>query len=230
MGLFIVHSAIGLAFEQRRPVVRTLRALGLPIRVLILLLITELLIFALVAGLVGVALGYLVASALLPDVAARGIYGADVPGTLAIRPAAWAAGLAIAVIGTLAAAAQGLWRVRHLPLLTPARPRAWARASEQALLRQGVTVMVLLLTAGGIALFGSGLAAGFALLGTMLLGAALALPLVLTGILDLGRRLARGPLAEWFWADTRQQLPGLSLALMALLLALAANVGVGTMV
>jgi putative ABC transport system permease protein len=34
----------------------------------------------------------------------------------------------------------------------------------------------------------------------------------------------------WFWADSRQQLPGLSLALMALLLALAVNVGVGTMV
>ena len=37
-------------------------------------------------------------------------------------------------------------------------------------------------------------------------------------------------LAQWFWADTRQQLPGLSLALMALLLALSANAGVGTMV
>jgi putative ABC transport system permease protein len=37
-------------------------------------------------------------------------------------------------------------------------------------------------------------------------------------------------LAQWFWADTRQQVPGLSLALMALLLALAANIGVGTMV
>ena len=36
--------------------------------------------------------------------------------------------------------------------------------------------------------------------------------------------------AQWFWADTRQQLPGLSLALMALLLAMAANVGVSTMV
>jgi len=35
---------------------------------------------------------------------------------------------------------------------------------------------------------------------------------------------------EWFWADTRIQLPGLSLALMALLLALSANIGVGTMV
>lgn len=32
------------------------------------------------------------------------------------------------------------------------------------------------------------------------------------------------------FADTRQQLPGLSLALMALLLALSANIGVGTMV
>jgi putative ABC transport system permease protein len=37
-------------------------------------------------------------------------------------------------------------------------------------------------------------------------------------------------LVTWFWADTRQQLPGLTLALMALLLALAANIGVGTMV
>ena len=68
-----------------------MRALGLPARVLILLLIAELLIFALLAGLVGVALGYVVATILLPDVAAtlRGLYGADVPGTLAIRPAVW---------------------------------------------------------------------------------------------------------------------------------------------
>ena len=34
----------------------------------------------------------------------------------------------------------------------------------------------------------------------------------------------------WFWADCRQQLPGLSLALMALLLALSTNIGVGAMV
>ena len=42
--------------------------------------------------------------------------------------------------------------------------------------------------------------------------------------------MAHRPLAVWFWADSRQQLSGLSLALMALLLALAVNVGVGTMV
>jgi putative ABC transport system permease protein len=81
-----------------------------------------------------------------------------------------------------------------------------------------------------VTLWGAGLAAGFAALAMMLLGAALMLPLVLSRLLRLGARLSRGVVAQWFWADTRQQLPGLSLALMALLLALAANAGVNTMV
>jgi len=62
------------------------------------------------------------------------------------------------------------------------------------------------------------------------LGAALLLPTMLELVLHFGQRFAQRPLATWFWADSRQQLSGLSLALMALLLALAVNVGVGTMV
>ena len=77
---------------------------------------------------------------------------------------------------------------------------------------------------------GAGLIAGFGMLATLLIGAALALPLVLDRVLAFGASRARSVMAEWFWADTRQQLPGLSLALMALLLAMAANVGVSTMV
>jgi putative ABC transport system permease protein len=49
-------------------------------------------------------------------------------------------------------------------------------------------------------------------------------------VLALGQRSAQRALSVWFWADSRQQLSGLSLALMALLLALAVNVGVSTMV
>jgi putative ABC transport system permease protein len=67
-------------------------------------------------------------------------------------------------------------------------------------------------------------------LSALLLGAALLLPVVLEWVLSLGQRSAHRALAVWFWADSRQQLSGLSLALMALLLALAVNVGVGTMV
>jgi len=64
----------------------------------------------------------------------------------------------------------------------------------------------------------------------VLVGSALLLPVLMTALLIVMQRYSRGALAGWFWADTRQQLPGLSLALMALLLALSANVGVGTMV
>ena len=232
VGLFIVHSAIGLAFEQRRPVFRTLRALGLTARMLTGLLLAELMLLAGVAGLAGLGLGYLVAAALLPDVAAtlRGLYGAEVPGTLTFRPGWAAAGLGIAALGTLASAAQGLWRVARLPVLAPAQPRAWAMASARAMRRQGLAAGALLLAALGLLIWGTGIVAAFALLAALLLGAALLLPLILSALLRGATRLARGPIAEWFWADTRQQLPGLSLALMALLLALAANIGVGTMV
>lgn len=232
VGLFIVYSTIGLAFEQRRPVFRTLRALGIPARVLTGLLLLELVCLALVAGMAGVAMGYGVAVLLLPDVSAtlQGLYGADVPGTLELRASWWLAGLAIAVLGTLVSSAESLWRVSRLPMLAPAQPRAWARASETTFAAQAL--LALLLFAGGLAAlaFGSGVVAGFTVLASLLLGAALLLPALLASVIGLGQRLARGPLAQWFWADTRQQIPGLSLSLMALLLALSANIGVGTMV
>ncbi|MBM9595664.1 ABC transporter permease [Roseitranquillus sediminis] len=232
VGLFIVNGAVGLAFEQRRPTFRTLRALGLTARSLVTLLAVELLILSLAAGAIGMGLGGLIAAALLPDVAAtlRGLYGATIEGSLTLRPAWWAAGIAIAVLGTAVAASGALWKVARLPALAPAQPRAWALASARTRRLQGAAAALLALAAVVLAVAGSGLVAGFLMLGALLLAAALLLPLWLAACLAGGQRLARGALAEWFWADTRQQLPGLSLALMSLLLALAANIGVGTMV
>ena len=79
-GLFIVHAAIGLALEQRRGSLRTLRACGVSARMLILSLGLELGALAVLSGVLGIASGYLLASLLLPDVAAslRGLYGAEV--------------------------------------------------------------------------------------------------------------------------------------------------------
>jgi putative ABC transport system permease protein len=230
VGLFIVHGAIGLAFEQRRAMVRTLRALGAPLGRLIALIGMELAVLGLVAGALGVALGYVIAAALLPDVAAtlRGLYGADVSGQLTLRPAWWLSGMAIALAGTAVAACGALWSIARMPLLASAQPRAWVMAR-----RGGVMAWLsgaLLGVSGLLAVWGSGLLAGFAMLGALLIGGALALPGVLEVVLRLGEARARGPVAQWFWADTRQQVPGLSLALMALLLAMAANVGVSTMV
>jgi putative ABC transport system permease protein len=232
VGLFIVQGAIGLAFQQRRPMFRTLRALGLPLRRLVGLLTLELLGLALIAGAIGLALGYGIAAALLPDVAAslRGLYGAPVEGSLSLRPAWAVSGFGMALLGTLLAGAQGLWQLTRLPLLSAPGSAAWQGGNAR--LARGMALLGLaLLIAGPMAVWlFDGLLAGFALLGGLLLGAALILPYLLHLLLGWIAARSTGPVAQWVWADMRAQVPGLSLALMALLLALATNVGVGTMV
>ena len=232
VGLFIVHAAVGLAFEQRLATIRTLRACGATARQVTGLMLGEILAFAVIGGLAGVAAGHLLAGALLPDVAATlsGLYGAPVPGEIALRGEVWLAGLGISLAGTLVAAGHTLARAWSMPVLASARRQAWRAATARALRTQALAAVALLAAAGLVWWLGEGLAAGFAVMAGVLVGAALLLPGLLALGLRLAGRAARGPVAEWAVADSRQQLPGLSLALMALLLALAANIGVGTMV
>ncbi|MBV0890503.1 FtsX-like permease family protein [Paracoccus sp. Z118] len=231
VGLFITQSAVGLAFEQRRPMLRTLRALGVARAEVMALMAAELAIAALVAGAAGIVLGWAMAAALMPGVAATlsGLYGAEVSGALALRPGWVASGLAMALAGTALAGARGLAQTARMPLLAAGQAAPWAEATARGLRRQALAAAVLI--AGvPLCLAVGGLVAGFAALACGLLAAALLLPVALDAALRLAAKLARGVLTGWFVADTRQQLGGLSLALMALMLALAANIGVGTMV
>ena len=232
VGLFIVNSAVGLAFEQRLPMLRTLRACGVSARMLNSVLVVELVSLALVAGLVGLVCGYFIAAALLPDVAAslRGLYGAQIPGQLTLKREWWIAGIAISILGALAASAASLTRAIRMPVLVSAQPQAWQQAQRRWLVFQSALALAVFAAAAGLIWFGDSLIAGFAVLAALMLGAALILPMILEIVLSLGQANAQRPLHVWFWADSRQQLSGLSLALMALLLALAVNVGVGTMV
>ena len=136
VGIFIVHGAIGLAFEQRRPVIRTLRALGFPLINLIALVAFELVGISVLAGAIGVGIGYVIAAALLPDVAATisGLYGQSISGTLQFRSEWWVSGLLISVVGTALAAAASLWRLACMPVLASARPRAWAMQASRRFL------------------------------------------------------------------------------------------------
>jgi putative ABC transport system permease protein len=231
VGLFIVHAAIGLALEQRRGLLRTLRACGVSARMLIACLVVELGVLALIGGLFGVISGYWLASVLLPDVAAslRGLYGAEVAGQLRLSPWWWFSGIGLSLLGALLAGANSLLRAARLPLLAVADPQAWHQQYSRWLRRQGWLATALLAIALTALIWGDSLSSGFVLMAGLLLGAALALPVLLSALLNplLGR--SRSVLGQWFLADCRQQLPALSLALMALLLALAANIGAGSM-
>ncbi|WP_170769814.1 FtsX-like permease family protein [Ruegeria lacuscaerulensis] len=231
VGLFIVHGTVGLAFAQRRAMIRTVRALGVSMRRLVWTILAELTLLALIGGVLGLLLGFFIAGALLPDVAAtlRGLYGAPVSGQISLQPQWALAGLAMALGGTLLASGHALHRLAHMPLLSGAGVQAWRSAASGRRVVALVGVAAIALGIGAQLAIG-GLMAGFILVAGLLIGSALLLPFLLSILLRGFGALANGPVAQWVWSDMRAQLPGLSLALMALLLALAANIGVSTMV
>ncbi|EPF67800.1 ABC transporter permease [Pseudomonas syringae] len=231
VGLFIVHAAIGLALEQRRGLLRNLRACGVSARLLIAALGVELGALALLGGIFGVVSGYLLASLLLPDVAAslRGLYGAEVAGQLNLSLWWWLSGIGLSLLGALLAGANSLLRAARLPLLALADAQAWQQAHARWLQRQAWVAVLGAVVAVSALLFGTSLMLGFVMMSALLLSAALALPVLLDAMLGGLLKRSRSVLGQWFLADCRQQLPALSLALMALLLAMAANIGAGSM-
>ncbi|MCG7626560.1 FtsX-like permease family protein [Epibacterium sp. MM17-32] len=232
VGLFIVQGSVTLGLEQRRGQIQTLRCLGVPLSQLMLALAIELVVFALVAGLIGLVIGYGLAGLLLPDVTAtlRGLYGAPVDGELTLRPGWVLSGLAMSVGGTLLAGTQAFLALRRMARSLSQSPVSGARRGAHHWLR---------LAAGGLVLMGlgtliggiwPGLLTGFVWLAGLMVGAALLLPALLHAASHLIPTGPDSPLRAWLIADSRLQLPGLSLSLMALCLAVATNIGVGTMV
>jgi putative ABC transport system permease protein len=195
-------------------------------------MLIELALLVLAAGSSGVAAGYGLAFALLPNVAASldALYGAQVAGRLALDGTWLLSGLGIALLGALVAAAGGLSKALRLPVLVASQPFAWRQAQQRFMRRRALFALLAFAASLAAYVWGKSLYSGFAVIAGLLLGAALLLPILLAGALRFGEPCASAPLAQWFWADSRQQLPGLSLALAALLLALATNVGVGGMV
>lgn len=232
VGLFIVYSAIGLAVEDRLHALRTLRICGVSRRKLLLMMIMEMTGIATLAGLAGVAGGYAIAALLLPDVAAslRGLYGAQVAGSLQLDTAWWLGGIGISILGALGAATGAFIKISNMALLESRNVAAWRSKQAKIVLYQSIFGIFFVLFALFLHWFGVGLTAAFLQMASILLGAAFLLPGVLLLVLTFGKSTASGPLSQWFWADSRQQLSGLSLALMALLLALGANIGVSGMV
>lgn len=232
VGLFIVQGTISLALEQRRGQFRTLRCLGVSRRMLCTLLAVEITLITFIAACIGLIAGFFLAQALLPGVSVTlsGLYGAPVTAGLSLRPSWIISGFAMTFLGAFVASSQAFFTLWTLPVLqlpsTQARGQKVIRS-----FRAGAFLGCGLILCGFVALeILDSLTGGFVFLAGLMLGAAVFLPFFLNFSLRLGKLYSHRPLVQWLWADTAAQLPGLSLALMALLLALATNIGVSTMV
>ena len=232
VGLFIVYSAIGLAIEDRINALRTLRICGVSHKQLLLMLVGEMVFLSVISGGLGVLAGYLVAAQLLPDVATSlsGLYGARVSGTLALDPNWLAGGLAVSVLGALLASLGAFLKVAGMSLFDTRGTMAWRTRQNTSLKYMLLAAIVFALLAFFFTAQADNLVHAFIVMTSLLLGSAFLLPVLLAACLSLGQKTSSGPISLWFWADSRQQLSGLSLALMALLLALGTNIGVSGMV
>lgn len=239
VGLFIVQAALGLTLEQRLGVLRTLRVLGVSGRSLVVALTLELILLGLIGALAGITSGVWLARLLLPDVAAtlESLYGAGVGQELNLPWHYWVGGLAVSLGGLLLAGSGVLWRAARLSMLELGQMQAWRSGYRRQLtlmcIGGAIAIIIALSLYGWLSVQrpGEGLVTGFGLIAALLLASALLLPpLLALALKALTHLTRRRPLIHWAMADMQLQLPKLSLAMMALLIALATNLGVSSMV
>lgn len=234
VGLFIVFNAVRFALHLRRPTLHTLRELGASNRLLSMAVILEALLWSVLGTGGGLLIGRALATLLLPPVAAslQSLYGAVVGADIHLGWTRTLLAWGITLIGLLLALAWPLWREARQNL-RQARSVSddWA-ADSQA--RRWLALFGWLLTLAAWLLHGhlTTVTQGFVVLGLSLFAAAFMLPLWLALALWLVERWLpqRAWKLRWACRDAWAQLPQVRIAMMALLLALTANLGVATLV
>lgn len=234
VGLFIVFNAVRFALHLRRPTLHTLRELGASSRTLTWAVTLEALLWSLIGTLGGLAVGRALATLLLPPVAAslQSLYGAVVGADIQLGWHRLLLAWGITLAGLLLALAWPLWRESRQSL-RQARSNSDDRAADgRARIGLALGGLVLALAAGLLHRQLISVTQGFVVLGLVVFAAAWLLPLWLASALQLSQRLLpdRAWKLRWALSDAWAQLPQVRVAMMALLLALTANLGVETLV
>ncbi len=233
VGVFMIFNAINFSIVQRRHVFGRLRAIGVSANELLRLILLEALVLALIGGLLGCILGYWLGQALTQIVATTvsELYYQVSADAMRLNGLALGKAWLLGLGGTLAAA----W----LPARQAARTPALTTLSRSAL-EQRTHRLLPWLSALGITLLGGGLViahhlpggvlVGFAGLFALLLGAALITPAMLRLAHWLLSRLPLRGIWRLATRDLDRHLSRLSSAAAALMIALAASIGVAVMV
>jgi putative ABC transport system permease protein len=234
VGLFIVFNAVRFSLWYRRATLLDLRLMGCATQQLFTAILIETLLWSLIGTALGFVLGILLAQALLPGLGAslQSLYDATIEAepvlSLKTLLQAWCISLA------------GLAWALGWPLYRQLRQSSFAAAASEGLLRDeshtrrrlALAALLLALLAGFAYAQIETVRGGFVVLGMTLFAAAWLLPSLLAGGLRLAAWLLprESLMLRWLVSDGWSQLPAFRSAMMALLLALTANLGVGTLV
>ena len=234
VGLFIVFNAVRYALLSRSQTFHTLRELGASSRQLSLAILLETGVWSLIGTGLGLAVGFGLSQVLLPPLAAtlQSLYGAVVGADILLRPRTWLLAWGMTLAGLMFALALPLWQESRQSVQAARNVSdRWVR-DRTARRRLAWAGLILALAAVVAYSHMTTIMIGFVVLGLALFAAACCLPVVLGAVLGWSLRglPEKAWRLRWAFSDGGAQLPTLRIAMMALLLALTANLGVETLV
>ncbi|MCG9597605.1 FtsX-like permease family protein [Vibrio sp. Isolate25] len=232
VGLFIFYQAMSLSLTQRQPLVGAMRQTGVSGWQLAKALCMELLVLILVSWLCGSVLGILLANQLIPSVSASlgDLYDANVGLLIAWSWKSSIYSLYMTVIGAFVACAWPLVRLlRAQPIRLTAR-LSLVRFAGIEFAIQALLACALCVAAIAIYQAPQTQESGLAIIGLMLLSVALFTPYLIWKVFDGLSYSLKWVKIRWFFADAAASMSYRGVATMAFMLAMAANIGVETMV
>ncbi len=234
VGLFIVFNAVRFSLWYRRATLLDLRLMGCDLRHLLAAILFETLVWSLIGTALGFVLGVVLAHLLLPGLGAslQSLYDATVEADLGLSPWTLLQAWSITLIGLIWALALPLYRQLQRSSLEAGSTDVMLEDESIARRRLAFGALLLAFIAWVAYMQIETVTQGFVVLGMILFAAAWILPFLLARTLSLVARLLpqRYLLARWMVSDGWSQLPAFRSAMMALLLALTANLGVGSLV
>jgi putative ABC transport system permease protein len=236
VAVFIVYNSMLISVQQRVATLGILRCLGSSRGQLVGLYLLEAVLFALAGGAVGVLGGWGLSMVLVRYVSTtiNDLYAALRPGPVTLDAAMFVRGFAVSLVSCLVGAAIPLWQASRTPPINVFLGTARAGDSSRAAGRLLVAGGALLLASLGIYyLPGRSPVVGFVMALLVALGFALLCPAITRWVCAATARVARPAQAlsvQMAAAGVGRSLGITGVAVAAMMLAMAMNVGVRTMV
>lgn len=233
VGMFLIFNASSFAIVQRRNLLGRLRAIGVTPAQLYTTTVVEALVLGVIGSVLGLLAGFWLAHGLTSIVASTisALYYEVRVDTLRLDLLVLLKAAILGIVGTLVAVLLPAYRAAATPPLTTLSRSALETSTGTlvhiaAALGVGMVVVGLLVAR----LLPGGVVIGFVGLFLFLLGAAMITPIALDGACRLMRRLPLKGIPRMAARDLGRHLSRLSTAAAALMVALAASIGVAVMI
>ena len=234
VGLFIVFNAVRFSLLYRRETFLNLRLMGVEAPSLAVAILLETLLWSFIGASLGLLMGVHLGQLLLPALSAslHSLYDATLAAIVELQFDTLFKAWLITLFGLSWALAWPLYQQLNHSVLALSSTGAVEDSEPDARRNLAVAALVLLVFAAALYQRMDSTTEGFILLGLLLFAAAWLLPALLVLSLRLcGYFLAeKSLLGRWLVSDGWSQLPAFRTAMMALLLAMTANLGVGTLI